>query len=454
MAVEWLSGRSDLSTERSYSSIPQRSRGQQKLAIASLAAYASVAHAFVIVAPPVIHADTKLPCNVSTYNKRMWCRAENLAHSLRNGTHDMWVATGEGKGDCVKQKDDADFLRSNLHVFQGEATVEADKVTLVTPILGLYAELYATMLVQAGFDNARLNDNLHGKETGKPPASPVEAAQVESCATTTVDIGSSVRVSTEAASVGEGSGSPPADLSVAAEARTSTAVRVSAAEDSTLTAKRWAEREMGAATDLGTQAWLAERSARAFNLKGRAREALKKRKSLCKLLIEKAEEKHHTSEMMHSIEEVMRIVLECKEAMFPRVLKLATALPGATNATTSSSASGSNSDNLVTVELFGPLIERMEQLLSSDHALCQRLVDQQKMRRDATGNRSIDRTRTAASKLIAAALRKRSMARAEAATAEAATPGMVQVVADAVATKDEATASVTPGMVAVEVLRG
>ena len=55
-----------------YISIPQRSRGMQRLAINSLSAYASAAHAFVIVAPPVYHVDTGQLCNVETYNRRMW----------------------------------------------------------------------------------------------------------------------------------------------------------------------------------------------------------------------------------------------------------------------------------------------------------------------------------------------------------------------------------------------
>ena len=129
-----------------YLSIPQASRGQQKLAIASLVGYASVAHAFVIAAPPVAHKDHKGVCDVATYNKRMWCRCENLAHSLRNGTTNMYVATGPTPDECVRQADDLDFLNSNLRVFFGEATVEADKLSLVAAVLGLYAELYATAI--------------------------------------------------------------------------------------------------------------------------------------------------------------------------------------------------------------------------------------------------------------------------------------------------------------------
>ena len=75
-----------------------------------------------------------------------WCRAENLAHSLRNGTESMWVATGPTPEECHAQADDLEFLNSNLRVFQGEATVEADKLTLVPAVLGLYAELFALAL--------------------------------------------------------------------------------------------------------------------------------------------------------------------------------------------------------------------------------------------------------------------------------------------------------------------
>ena len=127
-----------------YCSIPQRAYGLQKLAIQSLTGFASVAHAFVIVAPSL--TENGVVRDVRTYNQRMWCRAENLAFSLRNGTEEMWVATGPTESECVVQADDVEFLKSNLRVFQGEATAERDKLSLVVPILGLYAELYATAI--------------------------------------------------------------------------------------------------------------------------------------------------------------------------------------------------------------------------------------------------------------------------------------------------------------------
>jgi hypothetical protein len=60
----------------------------------------------------------------------------------------MWIATSETS--CVRleaMRDDGAFMASNLRVMQGEATLEADKKSLVLPILGLYAELYACVLV-------------------------------------------------------------------------------------------------------------------------------------------------------------------------------------------------------------------------------------------------------------------------------------------------------------------
>ena len=103
--------------------------------------HASCAHAFIILAPTVEHSSTKLPCNVATYQMRMWCRAENLCHSLTNGMNNMWLATAADA--CRPLEDDPEMMHSNLRVFQGVATDESDKLTLVVPILGLYASLVA-----------------------------------------------------------------------------------------------------------------------------------------------------------------------------------------------------------------------------------------------------------------------------------------------------------------------
>lgn len=130
-----------------YISIPQRCSGMQLLAINSLATYASCADAFAIVAPPVIHAGTGQPLSMDSYNKRMWCRTENLCFSLCQGSGAMWISTSQH--ECHRLKEEPDFLRSNLYVFEGEATVEKDKLSLVEPILGLHVPRALTQLTSA-----------------------------------------------------------------------------------------------------------------------------------------------------------------------------------------------------------------------------------------------------------------------------------------------------------------
>jgi hypothetical protein len=175
-----------------YSSIPQVSAGVTKLAIQSLSAYSSLATEFVIVAPPVVHLDTQKTCDFATYRRRAWCRAEQLCHLFRNGMDDMWLATSVERierlhacqadnplapwparpaaaasrlkraATAVKMSNTAlasmrvepvaevrrpmteqDWLNESVRVFQGDITKEMDKIALVQPLLGLYAELYA-----------------------------------------------------------------------------------------------------------------------------------------------------------------------------------------------------------------------------------------------------------------------------------------------------------------------
>ena len=58
--------------DHSYVSIPQANRTLQKLAIDSLATYASTCSFFLVLAPDATHADTLLPCNLTTYGRRGW----------------------------------------------------------------------------------------------------------------------------------------------------------------------------------------------------------------------------------------------------------------------------------------------------------------------------------------------------------------------------------------------
>ena len=83
-------------------SIPQSKPLLKQLAVQTIACYCAAAHAFVICAPTTIHADTGEVCNVQSYQRRMWCRCEQLCHVLRKGTGTMWCATTED--DCRLQR--------------------------------------------------------------------------------------------------------------------------------------------------------------------------------------------------------------------------------------------------------------------------------------------------------------------------------------------------------------
>ena len=61
-----------------YSCIPQANASVQNLAIRSLAVYASSATYFIVVAPKTTHADLDNVCDLDTYQRRMWCRAEQV----------------------------------------------------------------------------------------------------------------------------------------------------------------------------------------------------------------------------------------------------------------------------------------------------------------------------------------------------------------------------------------
>jgi len=135
-----------------YSSIPQANPSVQNLAIRSLAVYSSSATSFVVVAPDTPHADLDSVCDLDTYQRRMWCRAEQVCHSMRNGTDGMYLAvTNKETGLVEVTPVKPDFFRESLHVFDGELSccrlehkgMEAcDRQSLVVPILGLYGELF------------------------------------------------------------------------------------------------------------------------------------------------------------------------------------------------------------------------------------------------------------------------------------------------------------------------
>merc|ERR1719356_65614 len=114
-----------------YCCIPQINASTQSLAIRSLAVYASSATYFVVVAPETPHADLNATCDLDTYQRRMWCRAEQVCHSMRNGTERMFLAVSNQEDDefCSVDKD---FFRKSLHVFDGEFGSLCDLLLIVS----------------------------------------------------------------------------------------------------------------------------------------------------------------------------------------------------------------------------------------------------------------------------------------------------------------------------------
>jgi len=130
-----------------YSSIPQKHSETQALAINSLTTYASHVDAFVVVAPEVDHRDLGVVCHKGTYQGRAWCRAEQLAHLLAVGSKNMYLAED---GVLTHLSDIEGWLEQSVDVFSGNLTCcqrkhegmdKCDKELLVTPMLGLWAQL-------------------------------------------------------------------------------------------------------------------------------------------------------------------------------------------------------------------------------------------------------------------------------------------------------------------------
>jgi len=152
MSIDTLRLQKDWQEENIYlwidfSSIPQKHPPTQALAINSLTVYASNVSAFVVVAPEVQHQQLCEICNKTSYQKRAWCRAEQLAHLLAIGSRNMYLVED---GVLTRLSDIDNWLTQSIYVFQGNLTCcrrkhegmdKCDKELLVTPMLGLWAQL-------------------------------------------------------------------------------------------------------------------------------------------------------------------------------------------------------------------------------------------------------------------------------------------------------------------------
>ena len=67
-------------------------------------------------------------------------------HILRNTTAQIWLTTAEScerMQNFFEEGKEEEWIQETIRVFKGECTEAIDKISLVAPILGLYAELYA-----------------------------------------------------------------------------------------------------------------------------------------------------------------------------------------------------------------------------------------------------------------------------------------------------------------------
>ena len=107
--------------------------------------------AFVIVAPTVTHANTGDICDAESYNRRTWCRAEQLSYFVSHGLACMYLAEGKSSSAPLREID-KDWVRVGVNVFDAELTCcrrqhqgmdTCDKEKLVEPAIGLFTAMYS-----------------------------------------------------------------------------------------------------------------------------------------------------------------------------------------------------------------------------------------------------------------------------------------------------------------------
>lgn len=332
------------------------------------------------------YKETGVLCDVKTYNRRMWCRAENLCHSMRNGTSHMWVATGTSDAAINRQADDEEFLNSNLHVFHGDATMEADKLTLVVPILGLYAELYAIMIEKSLAATTgesmltRLSVSMaRGDSVESPEPKVMKATTLEGSTTTYVP-------SPVLPATGHGLDE---DCAAATTQRRWLATMEGAADIEALSPVTVEEGRLRVSIAEGEDSALKSQSAlkkRARVARASARAAIRQMQTLRESTLATTEGHRvdlHEALLMNRLEQVIGIISNKKDAIFPRSLELKD--PG-------------DESKRVKHELFGPLVAMVEATIETDVELRSSLVEQAVRRKAAARSHVMHVVKTTAIK--------------------------------------------------------
>ena len=143
-----------------YHSIPQCNEATKALAVRSIALFAACTSHFVACAPETPHVDTGLLCSRDTYLSRGWCRLEQWAFMLANGTESIYYcptsrgsggdAGSGGDGQLQSVSDVSSWIETSIMVFCGEFTNLEDKDLLVDVVLGLYGLAFVSRLSATG----------------------------------------------------------------------------------------------------------------------------------------------------------------------------------------------------------------------------------------------------------------------------------------------------------------
>jgi hypothetical protein len=156
-SIHQLAGKYDRSIEDMYvwldfESITQMNNFTLQLCINSLPLYARSVSAFVIISPPVVHENTKAQLDLSTYQRRTWCRIEQFSHHVACGHENMYQLTGN---NVLQHYPYEDVHNTAMFPFEAELTccamnhtrpdgsaMPCDKAKLFNPMLSLFAIVY------------------------------------------------------------------------------------------------------------------------------------------------------------------------------------------------------------------------------------------------------------------------------------------------------------------------
>jgi hypothetical protein len=139
-----------------YTSIPQKNVRQRVNAISTLGVYAALFDYFIVIAPPAVHKNTSKAINMSSYQKRGWCRLEQWGHMCSHGMKNMFSWDGKTL-TALDEGDNVNWFLDSIMVLDGDYTEDSDREVMVDIILGLYAMVLTR---QKGGDNKGGTDML------------------------------------------------------------------------------------------------------------------------------------------------------------------------------------------------------------------------------------------------------------------------------------------------------